>query len=70
MCVDGCELVLDYVNDGVCDCAECEDEDPFTCETCREGCPADCGDTRSAKIKDSYTRIINSCYHFHFALGV
>jgi hypothetical protein len=44
MCDDGCEFDVDYENDGFCDCAECEDEVSFTCETCIEGCFADCGE--------------------------
>jgi len=44
-CNNGCEISPEYENDAYCDCAECEDERDFTCETCG-GCPKpiDCGD--------------------------
>ena len=44
-CNNGCGIDWGYVNDAYCDCAECEDEFDFTCETCG-GCPSptDCGE--------------------------
>lgn len=41
-CNDGCDINDDYMNDGWCDCGECEDEDDNTCESCG-GCPTYCG---------------------------
>ena len=38
-CNDGiCSIDASYVNDGSCDCSECDDEDDWTCDTCG-GCP-------------------------------
>ena len=40
-CDDGCEIPATYEDDYYCDCAECEDEPSFTCESCRN-VPEDC----------------------------
>ena len=42
-CDNGCEIALNFKNDLVCDCPDCEDEDFVTCDTC-SGCPTGCGD--------------------------
>jgi hypothetical protein len=56
MCINGCELDSTYVNDEWCDCAECEDEDSFTCETHGDGCPTDYGDWTDCDFGDSPTQ--------------
>ncbi|CAE7517161.1 SDAD1, partial [Symbiodinium natans] len=38
-------ITLDYINDGYCDCPNCEDEDQWTCDNCSVGCPQRCGDS-------------------------
>lgn len=40
---DGCEIKLEFVGDGYCDCVECEDEPSFNCTSCARGCPSKCG---------------------------
>eukprot|EP00808_Paulinella_micropora_P026688 g671.t1 len=37
-CDNGWEIASQYENDGECDCAKCEDESQWTCQTCG-GCP-------------------------------
>jgi hypothetical protein len=51
VCASGCEIVADFVNDNHCDCAECEDEPDYTCETCDDGCPIECGESRQCGEK-------------------
>ena len=41
-CSDGCNVSIDYVNDGYCDCSDCGDENSWTCDTCY--CPDFCGE--------------------------
>eukprot|EP00808_Paulinella_micropora_P012902 g6558.t1 len=44
-CENGCDIPIDYVNDGdYCDCTKCEDEDNWNCSTCEKGCPTQCDD--------------------------
>ena len=45
-CDDGCTISVNYINDNMCDCSNCEDESDWTCETCNAGvCPSsdECG---------------------------
>ena len=43
-CNDGCVITEDFLDDGYCDCSECEDESDWTCDTCSsDGCPTTCG---------------------------
>lgn len=42
-CDNGCALNPQYNNDGFCDCSECEDEELHTCDSCKNGCPTECG---------------------------
>ena len=45
-CKNGCEILTSQVNDANCDCATCEDEDSYSCNTCRpsrDGCRGNCG---------------------------
>ena len=42
ICSDGCNVSIDWVNDGYCDCSDCGDENSWTCDTC--DCPDTCGD--------------------------
>ncbi|CAE7229411.1 MEP1 [Symbiodinium sp. CCMP2592] len=36
----------EWLNDGFCDCPNCEDEDNYTCSSCLGGCPEKCGESR------------------------
>eukprot|EP00808_Paulinella_micropora_P025228 g77958.t1 len=42
-CNDGCEIEKKFVNDTLCDCSDCGDEQNYTCATCFQGCPQNCG---------------------------
>ena len=39
-----CVISISNVNDGNCDCEECDDEDEWDCESCLFGCPTVCDD--------------------------
>ena len=60
-CDDGCPLEEDFINDGECDCSECEDEDHYNCNTCAGGCPTDC---------DGYTSCVGSTSEPESSSGV
>ena len=42
---DAWNISSKYINDGYCDCGNCEDEDEWTCANCSVGCPKQCGDS-------------------------
>lgn len=48
VCDDGCDINDSYMNDGFCDCGNCEDEDSHTCSSCG-GCPTYCGGYKSCR---------------------
>mmetsp|Transcript_75176 Transcript_75176/g.132806 ORF Transcript_75176/g.132806 Transcript_75176/m.132806 type:complete len:248 (-) Transcript_75176:112-855(-) len=43
VCDDGCQVDNVFVDDGDCDCGNCEDESSWTCSSCG-GCPESCGE--------------------------
>ena len=53
MCDDGCSISSNYINDSYCDCSNCEDEPYYSCGSCFEGCPSECG---------NYTYCLFECY--------
>lgn len=63
-CDDGCKILESYVDDSYCDCANCEDESRWTCESCHERCPANhsCGDDWSYCINRETLSQSNSSY--------
>ena len=44
-----CFILPQYVNDNYCDCADCADEDAWTCDTCDYGC-GPCGQGRPCDL--------------------
>ena len=46
VCEDGCEIVQEFIDDGYCDCSQCEDEQFWDCDTCNtlyDTCIDTCG---------------------------
>ena len=37
-----CPIFEEQLNDGSCDCENCEDEDYYNCTSCAGGCPTEC----------------------------
>ena len=44
--IDSCVIPVSWIDDGYCDCDNCNDESNHDCESCSNGCPTQCGDWR------------------------
>eukprot|EP00808_Paulinella_micropora_P006931 g52299.t1 len=69
-CKDGCQINSFYLDDGWCDCSDCEDESRLTCKDCWNGCPTICGAYSHCAPQRNFTMVIPSMFCTIFLLNL